>query len=335
MTRPASVTPSSPPATRRSSSLRPRSAPGRPRSVPGRPRPRSGRTSYALFLIPSTLLFAGVIGLPLLMNIGISLTDWQGVGSPTWKGLGNYQKLLSDEMFWSSFEHNVVLLIAMAVIPTVIGLLLAYALFDLIAKRFGSRTAAVIRACIYLPQILPIAVVGIVWSWILSPENGALNRFFTDIGLKSLGQDWLGDPDVALYSVGGVMIWFQIGYPVVIFMSGLQRADPSLSEAAEMDGAGWLAKFWHVTIPQIKPEIYVVLLTSSIAALKVFAPIYVLTRGGPGGATNVPSYFSFQNFFEKTQVGYGAAIATVLTLIILVLTAVFLWVQSRGESEGR
>jgi ABC-type sugar transport systems, permease components len=102
-----------------------------------------------------------------------------------------------------------------------------------------------------------------------------------------------------------------------------------------MDGAGWLQKFWHATIPQIKPEIYVVLLTSSIAALKVFAPIYVLTRGGPGGATNVPSYFSFQNFFEKTQVGYGAAIATVLTLIILVLTAVFLWVQSRGENEGR
>jgi raffinose/stachyose/melibiose transport system permease protein len=174
-----------------------------------------------------------------------------------------------------------------------------------------------------------------VWSWILSPDNGALNKFFTDVGLKSFTQDWLGDPNIALYSVAGVLIWFQVGYPVVIFMSGLQRVDPSLYEAAEMDGASWLRKFWHITVPQIKPEIYVVLLTSSIAALKVFAPIYVLTRGGPGGATNVPSYFSFQNFFEKTQVGYGAAIATVLTLIILVLTAVFLWVQSRGENEGR
>lgn len=331
MTRPASATQSSPPVARRSSALLPRSASDRS----GRPRPRSGRTSYALFLIPSTLLFIGVIGVPFVMNIGISFTDWQGVGSPTWTGLGNYQKLLSDDMFWSSFEHNVVLLIAMAIIPTVIGLILAYSLFDLIAKRFGPRTAAVIRACIYLPQILPIAVVGIVWSWILSPDNGALNTFFTDVGLKSFTQDWLGDPNIALYSVAGVLIWFQVGYPVVIFMSGLQRVDPSLYEAAEMDGASWLRKFWHITVPQIKPEIYVVLLTSSIAALKVFAPIYVLTRGGPGGATNVPSYFSFQNFFEKTQVGYGAAIATVLTLIILVLTAVFLWVQSRGENEGR
>jgi raffinose/stachyose/melibiose transport system permease protein len=265
------------------------------------------------------------------MNIGISLTQWDGVGTPVWKGLGNYQKLMSDSVFWASFEHNVFILVAMAIIPTILGLFLAYGLFDFIAKRFGPRTASIIRACIYLPQILPVAVVGIVWSWILAPDNGALNQFLGKLGIG--GQDWLGDPKIALYSVMGVLVWFQIGYPLIIFMAGLQRVDPSLYEAAEIDGASWLRKFWNITIPQIKPEIYVVLLTCSIASLKVFGPIYVLTRGGPGGATNVPSYFSYQEFFEKTHVGYGAAIATMLTLLILVLTAVFMWVQNRGEER--
>jgi raffinose/stachyose/melibiose transport system permease protein len=130
------------------------------------------------------------------------------------------------------------------------------------------------------------------------------------------------------------MIWVQIGFPVVVFMGALQRVDPSLYEAAEIDGASWWRRFLHVTIPQIRPEIFVVLLWCTIAALKVFAPIYVLTKGGPGGATNVPSYFSYFNFFETTQVGYGAAIATVLTVIIVALTAVFLRVQGSDDDAG-
>ncbi|WP_185845446.1 carbohydrate ABC transporter permease [Kibdelosporangium aridum] len=286
--------------------------------------------SYLLFLIPGALLLIAVIVVPFVMNIGISFTQWQGVGDPKWTGLDNYTRLFGDETFWSSFRNNVGLVVAMAILPTMAGLVIAAALFDVIGKRFGPRSASVLRACIYLPQVLPIAVAGIVWSWILAPQ-GALNEFLGAVGLGELGQNWLGDPDVALWSVMGVLLWIQVGYPVVIFMAGMQRADPSLYEAAELDGASWWGRFWHVTVPQIRPEIFVVLLTCTIAALKVFGPIYVLTRGGPGGATNVPSYFSFQNFFEKTQVGYGAAIATVLTVLILILTTVFLRVQNRGE----
>jgi raffinose/stachyose/melibiose transport system permease protein len=131
-----------------------------------------------------------------------------------------------------------------------------------------------------------------------------------------------------------IMVWVQLGFPVVIFMAGLQRVDPALHEAAELDGASWMRRFWHVTLPQIKPEIYVVLLWTTIAALKVFAPIYVLTRGGPAGATNVPAYYSYQNFFERTQVGYGAAIATVLTLLIVALSIVFLRFQRPAEEAS-
>ncbi|MGW5155489.1 carbohydrate ABC transporter permease [Nonomuraea wenchangensis] len=280
---------------------------------------------YWLYLVPSLVLFAAVIVVPFLMNAGASLTRWSGVGTPRWVGFDNYARLLRDERFWQSFQHNVGLIVAMAVVPTAIGLVLAAALFDYIGKRFGPRTASALRAAYYLPQVLPVAVAGVVWGWLLHPSYGAVNE------LLGLDLDWLGDPDLALATVMAVMVWFQLGYPVVIFMAGLQRVDPAYYEAAEIDGASWFRRFWHITIPQIRPEIFVVLLTCTIAALKVFGPIFVLTRGGPGNATMVPSYFSYLNFFQKSNVGYGSAIATVLALIIIVVTFLFLRVQERDR----
>ncbi|WP_246610012.1 carbohydrate ABC transporter permease [Nonomuraea rhizosphaerae] len=278
---------------------------------------------YYLYLLPSAVLFTAVIVVPFLMNLGTSFTRWSGVGTARWVGLENYARLFADERFWTSFRNNVALIVAMAIIPTVLGLVLAAALFDHIGKRFGSRTASALRAAYYLPQVLPVAVAGVVWGWMLHPSYGAINKIF---GLEA---DWLGDPDLALATVMTVMVWFQLGYPVVIFMAGLQRADPALHEAAEIDGASWWRRFWHITIPQIRPEIFVVLLTCTIAALKVFGPIFVLTRGGPGNATMVPSYFSYLNFFQKANVGYGSAIATVLAIIIVAVTCLFLLFQER------
>ncbi|QYC38671.1 Lactose transport system permease protein LacF [Nonomuraea coxensis DSM 45129] len=280
---------------------------------------------YWLYLVPSLVLFTAVIVVPFLMNVGASFTRWSGVGTPRWIGFGNYARLLEDERFWQSFQHNVGLIVAMAVVPTAIGLVLAAALFDYIGKRFGPRTASALRAAYYLPQVLPVAVAGVVWGWLLHPSYGAVNE------ILGLDLDWLGDPDLALATVMAVMVWFQLGYPVVIFMAGLQRVDPAYYEAAEIDGASWFRRFWHITIPQIRPEIFVVLLTCTIAALKVFGPIFVLTRGGPGNATMVPSYFSYLNFFQKSNVGYGSAIATVLALIIIVVTFLFLRVQEREQ----
>ncbi|MFI8192141.1 carbohydrate ABC transporter permease [Streptomyces sp. NPDC085946] len=303
-------------------------AAGRP--APGRPR-RRPRDGYALFLLPGALAFLAVVVVPFLMNTGVSLTDWQGVGRPAWAGLANYRELAGDGAFWASFRHSLFMVVAMAVVPTAIGLVLAAVLFDYVGKHAGPRTVAVLRACFYLPQVLPVAVAGIVWSWILAPDDGSLNALLEAVGLGSWRQDWLGDPDLALYSVMGVMVWVQIGFPLVVFMAGLQRVDPQLYEAAELDGAGWWRRFRHITLPQVRPETYVVLTWCTIAALKVFGAVYVLTKGGPGGATDVPSYFSFTTFFEKTQVGYGAAMSTVLTVIVLVLSLVGLRFQTRAE----
>jgi raffinose/stachyose/melibiose transport system permease protein len=129
----------------------------------------------------------------------------------------------------------------------------------------------------------------------------------------------------------GMMIWFQVGFPLVIFFTALQRTDPSLAEAASLDGASPWQSFVHITIPQIRPEIFVVVLMTTIATLKVFGQIYVLTRGGPGTETLVPSYYVYQNFFQLAKVGYGSAIATIMAAIIIILAATFISIQSRRD----
>jgi len=298
--------------------------------------PRQGgrRAGYGVYLIPGVLASLAVIVVPLVMTVGISFTRWSGIGSPKWIGFDNYTRLFADANFWASFGHILLLIVAMAVVPTLLGLLLAAVLFDYIAKVFGNRWAGLFRSGFYLPQVLPVAVTGIVWGWILHPSYGALNRILDTIGLSGLTRNWLGDPKYALYSVMAVMIWFQLGYPIVMFMSGLQRIDPELYEAADLDGAGWWQRFRRITVYLIRPEFYVVLVTTTIASLKIFGQIFVLTRGGPSNATLVPSYFAYKNFFEKAQVGYGSAISTVLTVIIVVLAFVFLRLQTRDQRRG-
>jgi raffinose/stachyose/melibiose transport system permease protein len=296
-------------------------------------RRRRGGAPYLVYLVPSAALFAAVIALPFGMNIYTSFTNWTGVGPMEWAGLANYSHLFHDSEFWASIWHSVLLVVAMAIVPAIVGLIAAAALFDVIAKRFGQRVASVLRACIYLPQVLPIIVAAIVWGWILDPQNGALSALLRDTGLSFLSHDLLGDPKTALLTVMAVLVWFQLGYPVVIFMSALQRADPQLAEAAEIDGASWWQRLWRVTVPQIRPEIYVVLLTCTVASLRAFAWIFAMTNGGPGTATQVPSYYSYQSFFTNLQVGYGSAIATVMTAIIICVSVVFLWAQRRSETQ--
>ncbi|GAA2484929.1 carbohydrate ABC transporter permease [Winogradskya humida] len=293
---------------------------------------KGGRNSgYGLYLIPGVLASLAVIVVPLVMTVGVSFTKWNGVGDPKWIGFDNYTRLFHDDLFWASFGHILLLIVAMAVIPTFVGLVLAAVLFDYVAKVLGDRWAKLFRSAYYLPQVLPVAVTGIIWVWILHPSFGALNQILDTVGLGSLSRDWLGDPKYALFSVMGVMIWFQFGYPIVMFMSGLQRVDPELYEAADLDGAGWWQRFRHITVKMIRPELYVVLVTTTIAALKIFGQVFVLTGGGPSNATIVPSYFAYKNFFEKAQVGYGSAISTVLTVMIIVLAIIFLRLQNRSR----
>lgn len=301
---------------------------------PRRSIPRRG--PYWLYLAPLAAGFLAVVAVPFAMNVYTSLFHWKGGLAPMrWAGLENYVTLFTDDTFWRSFQNSIAMIVAITVIPTIIGILLAALLFDYLGRRYGDRSISVLRATYYLPQILPIAVAGFIWSTILNTQQGSLNLILKGIGVQS-PPDWLGDPDVAIYSVMLMLVWLQIGYPVVIFMSALQRVDPELYEAAELDGAGWWRRFQAITIPQIRPEIFVVVLTATIAALKVFAPILILTGGGPENSTIVPSYYAYRNFFELSRVGYGSTIATVMSVVIfLVAAAMLTWQHRENRKEHR
>jgi raffinose/stachyose/melibiose transport system permease protein len=147
--------------------------------------------------------------------------------------------------------------------------------------------------------------------------------------LSSLALNWLGQGGTAIFALSIMMIWIQVGYTIVIFISGMSRLDPYLDEAGQLDGATWLQRFRVITIPQLYPEIAVVLVTTTVAALKVFGPVYVMTNGGPGDSTQVPAFFSYFHFFSTTRVGYGAAVATVLALLLTVLAISLLRLQRK------
>jgi raffinose/stachyose/melibiose transport system permease protein len=289
---------------------------------------------YWLYLIPGMMGFVAIILIPFVMNLVISFTTWKGIGIPKFAGLRNYERLLTDDTFWHSLLNTAAFVFAMAIIPTAIGVLLAALLFDYISSRFSSALASFFRAGFYLPQILPVSAAGILWGWMLNPF-GTVNAILDAVGLGGMKQNWLGDPNFALVSLMVVMIWLQLGYCLVVFMSGLARVDPSLQEAAELDGATWLQRFWTITVPLLKPEIFVVGLTTTIAALKVFAPIFVLTTGGPDNATMVPSQMSYHQFFATNRVGYGAAITTAQMLMTLVICFIFIRIQARHTENDR
>lgn len=296
--------------------------------IPGNP---SGR--FWLYLILGFVMLLWIIVIPAVWNIYLSFTNYRGIKPPTWAGLSNWARLMKDTTFWVSFRNSIWMIIAMVVIPILLGLILSSLVFDVVQKKFGPKVASTMRAVYYFPQLLPIAVASLVMGWIFRPENGALNALLENIGLGALQHDWLGKPDTALIFLMLIMIWIQVGYPLVIFMSGLQRVDPELYEAASLDGANWWQRFLAITLPAIKPEIFVVALTCTIAALKVFGPVYMLTKGGPGTSTMVPSYYSYVQFFQSQQVGYGAAIATALTVVIIVVAVIFTNLQEKVAKE--
>jgi raffinose/stachyose/melibiose transport system permease protein len=293
-----------------------------------------GQRLYYLYLIPGLFLFATVIGGSFFFNTYVGFTKWNGLGSPRWVGLENYIKLMGDNVFWESFLHAFAFIAAMSIIPTFLGVFIASFLFDFVGPRFGNRAASALRAGFYMPQIVPLTITGILWAWLLAPTTGVINNFFISIGLPQFALNWLGEGNLAIISLSVIMVWIQIGYTIVIFMSGLSRLDPSLTEAAQIDGANWMQRFRIIILAQLGPEIGVVLLTTTVAALKVFGPVYVMTGGGPGTATVVPSFFSYFHFFTTTKVGYGAAVATVLSLLLTILAIVILQVQNKQNKAA-
>lgn len=280
-----------------------------------------------LYLAPGLLIYLVFIFYPVLETIRTSFYRWDGFSqNREFIGLENYLVLLNDRLFLTALAHNLVFIIFYSLLPILIGLLLASLL-----GRQPIRGLAFFRAGLFLPQVLSMVVVGVIWRWIFNPVFGPLNAFLRAVGLDSLAISWLGDFRWALPAVGLVGTWVQYGFCMVLFLAGIQRLPLDYFEASELDGANGFQQFRYITLPSLRPEIGVALVTTIIAALRVFDLVYVTTRGGPGDRTLVAAFLVYRAAFQQNRIGYAAAVATVLTLIILGISYLVLRFQAQEE----
>jgi raffinose/stachyose/melibiose transport system permease protein len=266
-----------------------------------------------LYLLPAFVVFGTFVLYPLYRAIYISFYDWDGLTVGTWTGLENYKEVFTDPELRSAFVHALVLLIFYAVLPVLIGLMLAG-----VMARAHVRGLALFRTILFLPQVIAMVVVAVMWKMIYDPDNGALNRFLGVFGIE--GKSWLGDFGLALPSIGLVGTWVYYGLAMVLLTAGVQKIPGSLYDAARVDGAGPFREFLAVTLPALRGEIAVALTLTTIYALRNFDLVYITTHGGPGDATTVPAFQVFSRAFESGQVGSAAAVGITLTAIIFAIS---------------
>lgn len=266
-----------------------------------------------LYLLPALLIYALFTLIPIIETVRSSFFDWSNLGRTSeWVGLQNYVSLFQDSAFIKAFSNNLIFIIFYSIIPILLGLFLASLL-----SRYPIPGFAFFRTILFLPQVISMVVVGVIWRWMFNPTNGPINLFLAAVGLGHLQQAWLGSFQWALPAVGSIGTWVQYGFCMVLFLAGMQRIPEEYYEASSLDGASAFHQFFLITIPCLKAEIAVALITTIVAALRVFDLVYSTTKGGPGESTLVTGYLIYRSAILNNQIGYGAAIATVLTLVIL------------------
>lgn len=288
-------------------------------------RHRFSITPY-LYVMPAFVLYAIFIFLPILNTFRLSFYNWTGFDAEKFIGFANFIELAGDVSFKAGLVNNLKFISFFTLFPIAIALVLT----SLLARR-GIRGRNLFQTSYFLSYIMPMVVVGVVWRWIYNPIFGPLNTTLKAIGLAELAKPWLGDFSLALPAVGLIATWVEYGYCLTLFMAGVQRIDESLYDAAKVDGANSWQQLLNVTIPGISSEINVALVTTFIAALRVFDLVFVTTKGGPGSETLVTSLWLYQNAFQINRVGYAAAIAVVQTVIILIIS--YLLVNRPGSPK--
>jgi multiple sugar transport system permease protein len=280
-----------------------------------------------LFLAPAILFFAVYVIWPIYQSISISFYDWDGLGEARYVGMANYAELLEDSAFEVSLWNNLKwLLFYLLAIPG--GLFIALFLNQTVT---GIR---IYKSLFFFPFVLSQVVVGLVFSWFYLPNEGLLNGL---LGLVGLGPvNVLGDPTWATYGIIAAGLWPQTAYCMILYLTGLNAVDPEQIEAGRLDNAKGWKMLWYIIIPQLKPATFIAFVVTIIGALRSFDLISIMTNGGPFGRTRVLSFYMFEKALSEYgfRMGYGAAIAVVLFLIMLVFIAYFLWSMWR-EERGR
>jgi multiple sugar transport system permease protein len=275
-----------------------------------------------LFLAPTLLGLAVLSAGPIIAALGISLTKWDLLTAPKFVGLDNFATLLGDRRFLTALRNTVFFTATSVPIGLVLGLGLALALNQRL------RGISIIRTAYFLPVVTSTVAISLVWSWIYSPDRGPLNAVLGFVGLPA--QKWITDPFWAMPSIVAMSVWQGLGTTVIIFLAGLQGIPEEYHDAAAVDGAGRWASFRHVTLPLLTPSIFFTGILALIDSFQVFDQVYVLARPGrPTDATVTLVYTIYENGFQNFKMGYAAAAAWVLFLIVAILTAVYFRLQNR------
>ncbi|MBI0579505.1 sugar ABC transporter permease [Neobacillus cucumis] len=279
------------------------------------------------FLSPALILYAIFMLYPMINAIKLSFFDWDGAApSMNFVGFENYIKLTGDKIFLKALGHNllwVVLSLILMVIPT---LLLAVLISRL------KRGKTFFRAGFYLPSVLSLAVVGILWSKIYDPNMGPINVFLRSIGLENAAKNWLGEPLFVIPALVVASTWAFYGLYMILFLAGLQNINHELYEAADLDGAGPIRKFWSITIPSLRNTLNVVISMVIINALKGFALIWIMTQGGPFYMSELVSTYVYKAAFSMNKVSYATAGSVVLGIIVILFTVAFNYYRERSEN---
>jgi ABC-type sugar transport system permease subunit len=281
---------------------------------------RENLSTWLILGTPAAIIMIVITLYPLIRSFWISLHTWDllkpGLGHP-FVGLTNYLYILNDENFWQSVKITFMFVLGAVVLEITLGLAIAL----LLNREFWGRN--VVRIVVLLPWAIPAVVNGIMWKWILNPSYGSLNGLLYSLGIIDKYVVWLGTPKLALLVVILADVWKETPFIMLLFLAALQTIPKDLYEAAMVDGSNAVQSLFRITIPLISPTIFVAISLRTIWALKSFDLIYTLTAGGPSGGTTVVGYYTYLKTFINLNLGRGAAVAYLMTLVVLVLVILY------------
>jgi putative chitobiose transport system permease protein len=281
------------------------------------PYPKWQQLTPYLFLLPAGAVLALTVFWPALQAFFLSFTryEYDLTQAPQWVGLENFRKLFADPVFWQTLRNT--LLYLAGVVPVLVVAPLGLAI--LVNQKL--RGISWFRAAYYTPVVISMVVAGIAWKWLYA-ETGFLNQVLMMLGIvpKGEGIPWLTSPQMAIFSVMAVTVWKGLGYYMVIYLAGLQAIPADLYEAAAIDGSDGIRQHWDITVPLMKPYLFLVAVISSISATKVFEEVYIMTQGGPRNSSKTIVYYLYEKAFRELEMSYACTIGLVLFLLIFGLS---------------
>ncbi|WGD61324.2 carbohydrate ABC transporter permease [Bacillus velezensis] len=282
-----------------------------------------------LFLAPA-LIFLLFVYIPIIENVFFSLFEWSSFQpEKTFIGLKNYIDLFHDPVFFTALRNNVLYAVISLICQVGGGLILAAVLEDRLVRKWSPF----FRTVFFLPVVISMTVIALLFDFIYNPEIGLLNQLLEAVGLDELTRAWLGDENTAMLSVIFVSQWQSVGYIAMLYIVSIQSIPAELYESAQLDGAGKIQQFFHITVPQTKEMSFVAVVMTLTGAFTVFNEPYILTGGWPGNASEVLSTFLYKSAFTKDMMGYASAIATVVLLLTLALSLIQMKFFKTGKEE--